>query len=178
MATSSLPADRFRIYDLLSGGDRRSIGGSNQVRRMIDEAPARVAVLAELARDDNLLIAQRAVDLLEKIAHDHPEWVAPHKTLFIGPLADGDSWEMRLQIVRALPLFSWTQSQLKRVEKVLLQSLDFPQIFVRAWALDSLAILAERRRTLRPTVERYLTEFEQSPSNALRARARRIRARR
>jgi hypothetical protein len=167
----------LRIYELLSGGDRRSIAGSNQVRRMIDEAPSRVAILAKLTSDENVLIAQRALDLLEKVAHDRPELVEPHKTLFLGPLADSDRWEMRLQIVRALPLFSWTPAQMKRAEEILLQSVDFSQTFVRAWALDSLATLADRRLKLAPIVERYLSEFERSPSSALRARARRIRAR-
>ncbi len=40
-------------------------------------------------------------DLLEKVAHEHPEWVAPYKKVFIGPLAESDKWEIRLQIVRA-----------------------------------------------------------------------------
>ena len=44
------------------------------------------------------------MDLLEKLAHEHADWVQPHKRLFIGPLADSDQWEIRLQVVRALPL--------------------------------------------------------------------------
>jgi hypothetical protein len=30
---------------------------------------------------------------------------SPHKRLFIGPLADSDKWEMRLQIVRAWAVY-------------------------------------------------------------------------
>lgn len=45
------------------------------------------------------------------------------------------------------------------------------------WALDGLATLAERRVTLLPTVRRHLRDFERSPSMALQARARQIRAR-
>src|ERR1043166_3594822 len=90
------------IRRLLTGGDRRSIAGSNRVRALVEQEPSRVRELAELADDEDWLIAQRAIDLLEKLAHDHPDWVAPHKTVFIGPLADSDKWEIRLQIVRAL----------------------------------------------------------------------------
>ena len=82
-------------------------------------------------------------DLLEKVAHEHPEWVAPYKKVFIGPLAESDKWEIRLQIVRALPLFSWTAAESKRMERILLENVTFPQTFVRAWALDSLATLSE-----------------------------------
>jgi len=165
------------FYELLSGGDRRSIADSNRARSLIERDPARVAELAALAGDENWLIVQRVLDLLEKLAHDHAEWIEPHKKLFIGPLAESDKWEIRLQIVRALPLFRWTPAQTKRVEAILLENVAFPQTFVRAWALDSLATLSERRAKLTPLVERYLREFERSPSKALQARARNIRAR-
>ena len=161
----------------LTGGDRRSIADSKRVRAIVEQDPARVRELASLTDDEDWLVAQRAVDLLEKLAHDHPDWIEPYKKIFIGPLADSDKWEVRLQIVRALPLFRWTPAQMKRVESILLENVAFPQTFVRAWALDSLATLAARRKRLAPVVERYLYEFETSSSAALRARARNIRAR-
>ncbi|HEY6825940.1 MAG TPA: hypothetical protein VI259_03720 [Gemmatimonadaceae bacterium] len=162
----------------LTGGDRRSIADSKRVRAIVEADPARVRELALLTDDDDWLVALRAVDLLEKLSHDHPDWVEPYKKIFIGPLADSDKWEVRLQIVRALPLFRWSPAQMKRVEAILLDNLTYPQTFVRAWALDSLATLAARRKRLGPVVERYLYEFESSRSAALRARARNIRARR
>ena len=160
---------------LLTGGDRRSIADSNRARGIVEKDPARVRELAALAEDEEWLIALRAIDLMEKLAHDHPDWIEPYKKVFIGPLADSDKWEVRLQIVRALPLFRWTPTQMKRVEAILLENVTLPQTFVRAWALDSLAALAARRKRLAPIVERYLYEFENSSSAALRARARNIR---
>ena len=160
---------------LLTGGDRRSIADSNRARAIVEKDPARVGELAVLAEDEEWLIALRALDLMEKLAHDHPDWIEPYKKVFIGPLAESDKWEVRLQIVRALPLFHWTPAQIKRVEAILLENVAFPRTFVRAWALDSLATLAARRKRLAPIVERYLYEFENSSSAALRARARSIR---
>ena len=79
---------------LLTVGDRRSIADSNRVRAILEKDPARVGELAALAEDEEWLIAQRAVDLMEKLAHDHPEWIEPYKKIFIGPLADSDKWEV------------------------------------------------------------------------------------
>jgi hypothetical protein len=76
-----------------------------------------------------------------------------------------------------LPLFRWSPAQARRVEQILLESVTFPQTFVRAWALDGLATRAERRVTLMPIVRKHLREFERSPSKALQARAKQIRAR-
>ena len=166
-----------KIRTLLSGGDRRGIARSNQVRAMVEKDPALVKELAALTGDEDWLVTQRALDLLEKLAHDHPEWVEPHKAIFIGPLADSDKWEIRLQIVRTLPLFRWNAAQARRVKAILIENVSFPQTFVRAWALDGLATLAARRPALMPIVRRHLREFETSPSKALQARARHIRAR-
>jgi hypothetical protein len=166
-----------RIRLLLSGGDRRSIADSARARQLIERNPSLVSDLVALTTDDNWLVAERALDLLEKLAHDHPEWIAPHKKVFIGPLAASDKWEIRLQIVRAVPLFDWSASQARLVEEILLENVAYPQTFVRAWALDGLATLAKRRASLMPVVLRRLREFERSPSKALQARAKHIRAR-
>jgi len=165
------------LRELLSGGDRRSIADSAKVRTLVERQPSRVKELAALTREDDWLIAQRALDLLEKLAHEHPDWVEPYKKVFIGPLAKSDKWEIQLQIVRALPLFRWTAAQMKRVEAILTANVSFPQTFVRAWALDSLATISARRPRLAPLVMQQLALFEQSPSKALQARARAIRER-
>jgi len=168
---------RQSIRELLSGGDRRSIAQSSRVRAMIERNPSLVGELAALTRDEDWLVGQRALDLLEKLARDHPGWVEAHKTVFIGGAPESDKWEVRLQVVRALPLFRWTPTQQRRVEAILIENLTCPQTFVRAWALDGLATLAQRRPRLRPIVEQHLHAFERSSSKALQARARNIRAR-
>ena len=165
------------LRPLLTGGDRRAIAQSNRARRLVEREPRRVAELVALTRDDDWLVSQRALDLLEKLAHDHPEWVAPHKRVFIGPLAESDKWEIRLQIVRALPAFEWTPAEGRRVRTILMENVSFPQTFVRAWALDGLASFAMTHASLRRTVMTHLRAFERSSSKALQARARHIRKR-
>jgi len=168
---------RAEIRALLSGGDRRSIAKSNRARAGIERNPGLVSELAALANDPDPLVSQRSLDLMEKLAHDHPTLIEPYTKIFIGPLAQSDRWEIRLQIVRALPLFRWAPAQSRRVEEILLANVSHPQIFVRAWALDALATFAERRATLRPFVRRHLRKFDESSSKALQSRARHIRER-
>jgi hypothetical protein len=165
------------IRALLTGGDRRSVGQSDRARALLRGDPGRVPELAALAGDPDWLVSMRAMDLLEKLAHEHPEWVQPHKSLFLGPLADSDKWEIRLQVVRALPLLKWTPREATRVFEILTRDIEHPQTFVRAWALDSLATFTRTHEALTPTVERALERFERSGSKALQARARQIRER-
>jgi hypothetical protein len=134
------------------GGDRRSIARSAEVRSIIESDPASVPHLVALARD-------------------------PEKRIFIGPLAESDKWEVGLQIVRALPLFTWSSRQQERVVEIPRANVDHEQIFVRAWSPDSLATLSQRRPALRAAVERGLRRFESSGRPALAARARKIRQR-
>ena len=162
---------------LLAGGDRRSIAQVLRVMEAVRLDPTRVAELVELAYDADGLLAMRALDALEKLAHEQPAWVAPYKDVFIGPLADSDRWEIRLQIVRALPLFPWAPPQRARAVQILRRDITHPRTFVKAWALDSLATFAQADRSLQPMVRRTLAAFERSGSKALAARARKIRDR-
>jgi HEAT repeat protein len=165
------------LRPLLSGGDRRSIAQCARALKLVRADPNLVAQLARLAVDRDWLVSMRAMDLLEKLAHERPEWIEPHKHLFIGPLADSTQWEIRLQVVRALPLLSWAPTERKRVLEILLRDAEHPQKFVRAWAVDSLASLAEEDNTLLPPLHRCLRKLERSGSKALRSRARQIVAR-
>jgi len=162
---------------LLAGGDRRSLARSSRALALVRARPERVSELADLAGDRDWLVSLRALDLLEKLAHEQPAWIEPHKRLFIGPLADSDKWEVRLQIVRALPLFHWSPADRRRALQILKRDIAHPRAFVKAWAADSLAAFAEGDASLRPALERRLRELEASGRKALMTRARHIRER-
>jgi len=99
---------------------------------MIEADPSLVSELVALTADEDWLVVQRALDLVEKLAHEHPDWIAPYKKIFIGPLAVSDRWEIRLQVVRALPLFRWSPRQLDRVEESPSKALQARARHVRA----------------------------------------------
>jgi hypothetical protein len=165
------------LRSFLLGGDRRSLARSSRALAFVWAKPERVAELAALTFDEDWLVSQRALDLLEKLAREQPVLIEPHKHVFVGALADSDKWEVRLQIVRALPLFKWKTAERSRVLAILRRDVEHPQKFVRAWALDSLATFAEKDATIRPLVLRHLRIFESSGSKALAARARHVRER-
>src|SRR5215831_11290969 len=113
------------LRELLRSRDRRSTARANDVLAMARANIALVADLAALADDDDWLVAERALDVLEKLAHEHPDWLARYKNVFIGELADSDKWEIRLQIVRELPLFDWpARARRPAVEPPMSQSLQ------------------------------------------------------
>jgi hypothetical protein len=161
---------------MMVGGDRRSIARSNEALALLRVEPARISDLVRLVDDTDWLVVMRTIDLMEKLAHEHPDWIQPHRKLFIGPLAEHPSWEIRLQIARALPLLRWTPAERKRVVAILLGYVEHPQKFLKAWSADSLSRLAVDDASLMRVVERLIEDFEHSGSPALISRARRIRA--
>lgn len=165
------------LRELLTGGDRRSIARSNVALGLLRADRSRVAELVKPMDDPDWLVVMRATDLLEKLAHEHPAWVQRYRRVFIGPLADHDSWEIRLRIARALPLLRWTPDERLKVLSILRRYVTDSQIFVKAWALDSLACFAERDPGLKSLVRRLLRTFTQSDSPALRSRAAHIEVR-
>jgi hypothetical protein len=126
-----------------------------------------------LAENEDWLVSTRALDVLEKLAHGHPDWISQYKRVFLGELAESDKWEIRLQIVRALPLVRWSPEG-ARASEILRANLARPRKFVRAWALDSLATMSSEDLSLRSVVLRALKEFGASRSKALQSRFRRI----
>lgn len=165
------------LRPLLVGGDRRSIVRSNEALALLRADPVRIAELAALVDDSDWLVVMRAVDLMEKLAHEHPQWIQPHRKRFIGSLSQHPAWEVRLQIARALPLLRWTPAERKRAVAILLDYARHPQTFVKAWSVDSLSQFAAHDGSLLPVVEGLIEEFERSASPALRSRARQIRQR-
>lgn len=171
------PLAQERLRRLLSGGDRRSIARADDVVELVLAGRAPVVDLVALTIDEeDWLVTARALDALEKIARRRADLVRSHRRVFLEHGAS-DKWEIRLQVVRAIPLLDWKPRELERAKAILLDNLDHPKTFVRAWALDSLATLAKRDAGLTAAVERHLNTFERSSSKALQARARHIRAR-
>jgi hypothetical protein len=162
---------------LLTGGDRRSIARSNHALGLLLTDRSRVAELVKLVGDRDWLVVMRATDLLDKLAHGRPAWIQRYRRLFIGPLADHESWEIRLQIARTLPLLRWAPKERPQVLRILRRYVNDPQLFVKAWSLDSLARFAENDPGLMLAVRRLLRNFKQSDRPALRSRATRIQAR-
>jgi acyl carrier protein phosphodiesterase len=62
---------RSGVCSLAAIGDRSH--GRKQVLALVRTTPERVSELAELTDDGDWLVSMRALDLLEKIAHEHAD---------------------------------------------------------------------------------------------------------
>ena len=71
------------VTNLLRGGDRRSIGRSNEAARMAITDKRAFDALARGMSDVDALVRMRSADALEKASRARPDWLQPHKVSLI-----------------------------------------------------------------------------------------------
>lgn len=77
------------LLEMLRGGDRRSIGRSDQVAGMVSVDLRLFSRLMEGLWSQDELVRMRAADAAEKVTRDHRELLRPYKRE-IGGVAGGD----------------------------------------------------------------------------------------
>jgi hypothetical protein len=126
---------------------------------------------------DDPLVSMRALNLLERLTRQHPGRRTRYRNVLIGPLAESEDWEIRLRVVRLLPLFDWKPDELTRVHSILRQGARHRQRTVWTSALESLAAMAMKDPGLLGTVRRHLHEIASSAKGPDLVRIRAIRTR-
>jgi hypothetical protein len=71
------------VFQALKGGDRHSIGRSNQVVSIMRRQPALFPALIDGMHRDDELVRMRAADAAEKLTVANPEWLQPFKIQLI-----------------------------------------------------------------------------------------------
>jgi len=165
---------RSSILRQLEGGDRRSIGRSNEVvARVLAEPKAFRPLLAGLM-SDNPVVRARAADAIEKVTLVRPDWLVPYKSQLIGPLACCDQPEVRWHVAQMLPRLPWNARERRRVYYVLTRYLRDASSIVKTCAMQALVDLTEQAPALRPTVARRLRALTARGTPAMRARGRKL----
>ena len=160
------------ITNLLSGGDRRSLGRSGEVAKLVTQNPELLPQLVALLRHDERVVAIRAADVLEKVQARLPEELfAPFKSEFVSLALSTTQPEMRWHLAQMLPRLCLSRSQRRAVVRILESYFADRSAIVRAFALQAVVNLARRDPTLH-SLARERIEKAMQGSAAERARAR------
>lgn len=160
------------IRELLEGEPRKSQAGSNQALDRLLRDQSLVEELIACVDDSDELVQMRALDLIDKIARKEPQWIEPHRGLLLREYHRLPLWENRLQVARAIGVFRWEGSDHERAVEILMELVEDEQPFVKAWALDSLAILSLHDESLSAFVSHRLNEHLEAGTKSMAARAR------
>jgi len=165
---------REAIAVMLKGGDRRSIGKSNQIAQLVLSEPQRFAELVECLWGEDPIVRMRAADAAEKVTVTRPELLNPHKQELLGLLDEAEQIELRWHLALMVPRLSLSGTERARAAAALQRYLEDRSSIVKTFALQGLADLARRDSNLQGPARRALEESLRSGTAAMKVRARKL----
>jgi hypothetical protein len=163
-----------KISAMLRGTDRRSIGRSNEVARLVLREPRKFRELIERLWDENPVLRMRAADAAEKVSTKKPRLLDRYKAELLGLLAKAEQIELRWHLAAMIPRIRLTAPERQRAAAALRHYLEDRRSIVKTFALQGLADLSQNDASLGPKVKHLLEEAVQSRTPAMRARARHL----
>jgi hypothetical protein len=162
------------ILKMLQGGDRRSIGRSNEVAALVSDKPELFEILIAGMSLPNLLVSMRCADAAEKITVLHPDYLRPYKYTLIEELSRIEQKEVRWHVAAMLARLPLSENEQQRVIEILLSYTNDRSSIVKTIAMQSLAEFAIRNKNLRPRVLQHIEELSVIGTPAMRARGKRL----
>jgi hypothetical protein len=163
-----------KIASILAGRDRRSIGRSNEVSRLVLKQPRRFRELIACLWHENPVIRMRATDAAEKVSAQKPRFLDRHKPELLGLLAEAEQIELRWHLAAMIPRLRLTPAERHGAAAALERYLEDRSSIVKTFALQGLADLAQNDPALRSKVKHLLEDALRSGTPAMRARARNL----
>jgi hypothetical protein len=162
------------IASLLEGGDRRSIGRSNEVVRLMLNHPRRFRELIECLWHEDPVVRMRAADAAEKVSVKKPRLLDDYKAELLGLLAEAKQIELRWHLALMVPRLRLTATERRRAAEALQRYLEDRSSIVETFALQGLSDLAQNDARLRSKTKRLVEAAAQSGTPAMKARARKL----
>jgi hypothetical protein len=162
------------LAEILSGGDRRSIGRSHVAVKLVLQQPGRFGELMACLSSENPVLRMRAADAAEKASAKKPRLLDRHKAELLGLLARAEQIELRWHLALMIPRLPLTAPERRRAREALQRYLDDRSSIVKTFALEGLANLARSDVALCPRVKQLLRNAVDRGTPAMRARARKL----
>src|SRR6516225_10898002 len=164
-----------KILELLKGGDRRSIGRSDQVATKVSNNLQQLfprLIVGLWSKDP--LVRMRAADAAEKVTRRNPELLTPYRKELLGLLTETIEQELRWHLAVMVPRLTLNSKERKRAISSLNSYMQDKSSIVKACALQGLADLARDDRRITSTVIAILREATRSGTPAMKARSRKL----
>src|SRR5512145_247964 len=147
-----------QILSLLTGGDRRSIGRSEEAARIVLANPGQFGELFTGLESPHPLVAMRAANGLEKVTAQRPELLQPHKTALLELADRAIQQEVRWHLAQMLPRLVLDERERLGAFQVLTGYLADKSGIVRTFTLQALVDLAQQDERLQPQAVAILQE--------------------
>ncbi len=167
-------ASSKNILRRLAGGDRRSIGQSNQVATLVLKRPALFGELIRGLGAPDPLVRMRAADAAEKVSLERPDLLVPFRTDLLRLLEAATEQELRWHLAQMVPRLPLTKSERLRAFLAFQRYLQDRSSIVRTCAMQALADLVSTDAELVHQVAQLLRKHTQNGTAAMKARGRKL----
>jgi hypothetical protein len=158
----------------LSGGDRRSIGRSDEVAALVLKQPALFAELIRGLRAADPLVRMRAADAAEKVSRKQPDLLKPFKRELMHFLEETSEQELRWHLAQMVPRLPLTTKERMRAAAAFRRYLEARSSIVKTCALQALADIAARDESLLAEIKALLQDSISTGTAAMKARGRKL----
>jgi hypothetical protein len=158
----------------LTGGDRRSIGRSEEVVAAVLADPTLFAVLFAGLLVDDPLVRMRTADAIEKITLQQPAYLAPYKAQLLHEVGQLAQQEVRWHVAQLLSRVELTATERRTAVELLNRYLQDQSKIVKTFAMQALADIALVDAALRPAIVAQLETLTNTGSPAMRSRGRKL----
>ncbi len=158
----------------LKGGDRRSIGRSEEVVRDVEQHPALFGDLFAGLLAEDPVVRLRTADAIEKITREHPELLQPWKRQLLDAVSTSKEKEVRWHVAQILPRLQLTARERKAAVDILMGYLEDESSIVKTFSMQALADLAGQDDGLLAQVRPLIERLTRTGTPAMRARGRKL----
>jgi hypothetical protein len=162
------------ILQKLSGGNRTSLGRTNEVVAEILSSPSKFPALCDGLSSNDPVIRMRAADAIEKITVMRPELLAPYKRKLLALAVREAQIEVRWHLALMLPRLALTPRERAAAIDILFDYLRDRSSIVKTHAMQGLANLALKHPTLKAQIVPVVAELTEIGTAAVRARGRKL----
>lgn len=162
------------ILDVLKGGDRRSIGRSNQVVKIVRRRPALFPVLIGGMHHADELVRMRAADVVEKLTVTNPAWLQPYRVQLIKLAERTNQQELRWHLAQMLPRLELSRRDRVIVVAVFRRYLKDKSRIVKTFSMQGLADLAMQDPQLRTPIRRMIAALARTGSPSMKSRGHKL----
>lgn len=163
-----------KLIEELRGGDRRSIGRSDEIARRAAADRALFGKLVEALWHEDAIVRMRAADAIEKASAGNHGLLNPYKAELMGLLGEATQQELRWHLAAMVARLELTRGEMRRAATTLREYMGDKSSIVRTFAMQALADLAERDESMKSDVLELIRRAVKTGSPAMRARGRKL----
>jgi hypothetical protein len=165
---------RENLLLLLKGGDRRTIGRSDQVVAIVAKHPRLFSALIAGLWSPDPLVRMRAADAAEKVTRRNPGLLTRYKKELLGLMTETTEQELRWHLAVMVPRLRLNAAERQLALFSLNSYLEDRSSIVKTFALQGLADFAGSDPNIRPRVVETLREATRNGTSAMKARSRKL----